>query len=93
MSENKFTDTLNQLLDQLETVKTEIEKQNARMKQMEASNAELLEALEDCCVIAKPENPACCCPNYQPLPDGDCAENEDGECHIWKAIQKARVQG
>jgi flagellar motility protein MotE (MotC chaperone) len=47
MSENKFTDTLNQLLDQLETVKTEIEKQNARMKQMEASNAELLEALED----------------------------------------------
>ena len=38
-------------------MKTEIEKQNARMKQMEASNAELLEALEDCCVIAKPENP------------------------------------
>ena len=34
-------------LDQLETVKTEIEKQNARMKQMEASNAELLEALDD----------------------------------------------
>ena len=32
MSENKFTDTLNQLLDQLETVKTEIEKQNARVK-------------------------------------------------------------
>ena len=47
MSENKFTDTLNQLLDQLETVKTEIEKQNARMKQMEASNAELLAALDD----------------------------------------------
>ena len=47
MSENKFTDTLNQLLDQLETVKTEIEKQNARMKQMEASNKELLAVLED----------------------------------------------
>jgi len=47
MSDNKFTDTLNQLLDQLETVKTEIEKQNARMKQMEASNAELLDVLED----------------------------------------------
>ena len=46
MSENKFTYTLNQLLDQLETVKTEIEKQNARMKQMEASNKGLLEALE-----------------------------------------------
>ena len=91
MSENKFTDTLNQLLDQLETVKTEIEKQNARMKQMEASNAELLEALKDCCVIAKPKNPACCCPNYQPLPDGDCAEAKNGDCHIWKAIQKARA--
>ena len=47
MSENKFTDTLNQLLDQLETVKTEIEKQNARMKQMEASNVALLDVLED----------------------------------------------
>ena len=47
MSENKFTDTLNQLLDQLETVKTEIEKQNARMKQMEASNKGLLDVLED----------------------------------------------
>ena len=35
MSENKFTDTLNQLLDQLETVKTEIEKQNARVKELE----------------------------------------------------------
>lgn len=47
MSENKFTDTLNQLLDQLETVKTEIEKQNARMKQMEASNKELQELVCD----------------------------------------------
>ena len=93
MSENKFTDTLNQLLDQLETVKTEIEKQNARMKQMEASNAELLEALKDCCVIAKPKNPACCCPVYRTGKHGGCAENEDGECHIWKAIQKARGQG
>ena len=24
---------------------------------------------------------------------GGCAENEDCECNIWKAIQKARVQG
>ena len=47
MSNNEFSDTLNQLLDQLETVKTEIEKQNARMKQMEASNAELLDVLKD----------------------------------------------
>jgi len=38
---------IRRILDQLETVKTEIEKQNARMKQMEASNAELLEALDD----------------------------------------------
>lgn len=69
----------------------ELDQLRERVMELEASNKELLEALEDCCVIAKPENPACCCPNYQPLPDGDCAENEDGECHIWKAIQKARV--
>ena len=55
-----------------------------------AATPDLLEALKDCCVIAKPENPACCCPNYQPLPDGDCAEAKNGDCHIWKAIQKAR---
>ena len=65
----------------------------AKVAELEASNAALLEALEDCCVIAKPENPACCCPNYQPLPDGDCAEVKNGDCHIWKAIQKAREQG
>lgn len=46
MSENKFTDTLNQLLDQLETAKTEIEKQNARVSELEGSNKELLEALK-----------------------------------------------
>ena len=65
----------------------------AKVAELEASNKELLEALEDCCVIAKPENPACCCPNYQHLPDGDCAEAKNGDCHIWKAIQKARWQG
>jgi len=58
-----------------------------------AAAPDLLEALKDCCVIAKPENPDCCCPNYQPLPDGDCAEAKNGDCHIWKAIQKARGQG
>ena len=57
-----------------------------------AAAPDLLEALEDCCVIAKPENPPCCCPNYQPLPDGDCAEAKNGDCHIWEAIQKARGQ-
>ena len=55
-----------------------------------ASAPDLLEALEDCCVIAKPENPACCCPVYRMGKHGGCAENEDGECHIWKAIQKAK---
>lgn len=64
-----------------------------KIERLEAANNELLEALKDCCVIAKPENPPCCCPNYQPLPDGDCAEAKNGNCHIWKAIQKARGQG
>jgi len=58
-----------------------------------AAAPELLESLEDCCVIAKPGNPPCCCPNYQHLPDGDCAEAKNGDCHIWKVIQKARGQG
>ena len=71
----------------------ELDQLKQRVVELEASNAELLEALEDCCVIAKPENPACCCPNYQPLPDGDCAEAKNGDCHIWKAIQKERGQG
>ena len=35
-----------------------------RIRRLEASNAELLEALKDCCVIAKPENPDCCCPAF-----------------------------
>lgn len=55
-----------------------------------AAAPELLGALEDCCVIAKPGNPASCCPVYRPGEHGGCSENEDGECHIWKAIQKAR---
>jgi len=63
-----------------------------RIRRLEASNAELLEALEDCCVIAKPENPSSCCPVYRPGEHGGCAENEDCECNIWKAIQKARGQ-
>ena len=58
-----------------------------------AAAPDLLEALKDCCVIAKPENPSSCCPVYRPGEHGGCAENEDGECHIWKAIQKARGQG
>lgn len=58
-----------------------------------AAAPEMLVALEYCCVIAKPGNPDCCCPNYQPSPDGDCAEAKNGDCHIWKAIQKARGQG
>ena len=61
-----------------------------RIRRLEASNKELLEALEDCCVIAKPKNPASCCPVYRPGEHGGCSENEDGECHIWKAIQKAK---
>ena len=64
-----------------------------RVSELEASNAELLEALEDCCVIARPKNPSSCCPAYRPGEHGGCAENEDCECNIWKAIQKARGQG
>lgn len=66
----------------------ELDQLRARVKELEASNAELLAALEDCCVIAKPENPACCCPVYRRGNEGGCVENKDGECHIWKAIQK-----
>ena len=35
----------------------ELDQLRARVKELEASNAWLLEALKDCCVIAKPENP------------------------------------
>ena len=71
----------------------EIDLLKQRVAKLEASNMELLEALEDCCVIAKPKNPSSCCPAYRPGEHGGCAENEDCECNIWKAIQKARGQG
>jgi len=64
-----------------------------RIQGLEASNAELLEALEDCCVIAKPKNPSSCCPAYRPGEHGGCAENEECECNVWKVIQKERGQG
>ena len=55
-----------------------------------AAAPDLLEALKDCCVIARPGNPSSCCPVYRPGEHGGCAENECVECDIWKAIQKAR---
>jgi hypothetical protein len=74
-------------------LKNENNQLRARVMELEASNAELLEALEDCCVIARPKNPSSCCPAYRPGEHGGCAENEDCECNIWKAIQKERGQG
>jgi len=48
MSEHtEFTYTLKQLLEQLEILKTEVEKQNARVKELEASNKDLLTLLCD----------------------------------------------
>ncbi len=91
MSENKFTDTLNQLLDQLETVKTEIEKQNARMKQMEASNEELLELLEFCCYRTTPGADCWCQHGLGLVKFGHCSE--ESYCPVWQSIQKARGQG
>jgi len=70
----------------------ELDQLRARVKELEASNAELLEALKDCCVIARPKNPSSCCPAYRPGVHGGCAENEDCECNIWKAIQKAKEE-
>ena len=32
-------------------------------------------------------------PCYRRWQEGGCVENEYGECHIWRAIQKARGQG
>ena len=89
----EFFDSTNATVAAGEKISIDYAHLKNRVSELEASNAELLEALKDCCVIAKPENPACCCPNYQPLPDGDCAEVKNGDCHIWKAIQKAREQG
>ena len=84
----EIRDELNKLFEP-----QEVDQLRARVMELEASNKELLEALEDCCVIAKPKNPSSCCPAYRPGEHGGCAENEDCECNIWKAIQKARVQG
>lgn len=49
MSENKeFTcDAKKQILEQLEIIKTETEKQQARIKELEKENAELKEELDD----------------------------------------------
>jgi predicted nuclease with TOPRIM domain len=44
---SRFTDTLKELLGQLEIIKTEVEKQNARIKELEKENAELTEEIDN----------------------------------------------
>jgi peptidoglycan hydrolase CwlO-like protein len=44
---SRFTDTLKELLGQLETIKKEVEKQNARIKELEKENAELTEEIDN----------------------------------------------
>ena len=43
----RFTDTLKALLEQLEIIKTEVEKQNAMIKELEKENAELNKEIDD----------------------------------------------
>ena len=44
---SRFTDTLKELLGQLEIIKPEVEKQNARIKELEKENAELTEEIDN----------------------------------------------
>ena len=44
---SRFTDTLKELLGQLEIIKTEVGKQNARIKELEKENAELTEEIDN----------------------------------------------
>ncbi len=55
------TDEIQKLQNEITDMCHDVFELQAGVKELESSNAELLEALEDCCVIAKPENPGCCC--------------------------------
>lgn len=53
-----------------------------------ATAPEMLSELENCCVIAKPGNPPCCCPNYGKSSEGHCVEEK--HCSVWRVINKAK---
>lgn len=44
---SRFTDALKEFLWQMEIIKTEVEKQNARIKELEKENAELTEEIDN----------------------------------------------
>ena len=89
-NKRKVADCTSKPLNQIAIVGDQEEwKANAHLI---AAAPDLLEALKDCCVIARPGNPSSCCPVYRPGEHGGCAENEDCECNIWKAIQKAKKE-
>jgi hypothetical protein len=83
MSEHtEFTYTLKQLLEQLEILKTEVEKQNARVNELEAINKAMLSELNRHRKL---------CP-WQPImpdcSDARCMNQEN--CSILKVISKAK---
>ena len=68
---------------------------NQRMAELEASNKELLEALETCCIATQGKKKAFCeCFQHDSRPcldmEGVCWFGESGNCSIWNAIQKER---
>lgn len=71
-----------------EKVEVVAEGTKAKMSELEASNNELLEALEFCCYRTTP-GADCYCQHGQGLVKlGHCSE--ESYCHVWQTIQKER---
>ena len=66
-----------------------------KIERLEAANNELLEALKTCCIATQGKKKAFCeCFQHNSRPcldmEGVCWFGKNGNCHIWKVIQKAR---
>ena len=86
-------DTNQTIMEEADTLMEEYEQQKIdqlreRVKQLEASNNELLELLEFCCYRTTP-GADCWCQHGQGLVKlGHCSE--ESYCPVWQSIQKAR---
>ena len=61
-----------------------------RVEQLEALNRELLDVIEGCCLISKPENRFRPCRNYVHMSGGSCWNLRTDRCCIWATVNKVK---
>ncbi len=92
------TDEIQKLQNEITDMCYDVFELQAGVKELESSNAELLVTLEACCIATQGKKKAFCeCFQHDSRPcldmEGVCWFGKNGDCHIWKAIQKERGQG